>query len=139
MKSIQIRLMIISLGMLFVFSFSTILQAQTAGAWNIPAKYKTMKNPVTKSKEIIANGKDLYAKHCKSCHGTAGLGDGPKAASLDVTCSDFSSQKFQTLSDGEIFFQMSEGKGKMPSFKKLVPEDNDRWGLIYYLRTMAAK
>jgi Cytochrome c. len=139
MKSFQIKLMTISMGMLFVFSFSTIIQAQTAGVWNIPAKYKTMKNPVAKSKESVANGKDLYAKHCKSCHGTAGLGDGPKAASLDVTCSDFSSKKFQALADGEIFFQMSEGKGKMPSFKKLIPEDNDRWGLIHYLRTMAAK
>jgi mono/diheme cytochrome c family protein len=139
MKSNQIRLMTIAMGMLFVFAFSTICHAQATTPWNIPAKFKTMKNPVATNKESITNGKDLYAKHCKSCHGTMGLGDGPKAASLDVTCSDFSSKKFQALSDGEIFFQMTEGKGKMPSFKKLIPEDNDRWGLIHYLRTLAAK
>jgi mono/diheme cytochrome c family protein len=139
MKSIQIRLMVISVGMFIFFSFSTLIQAQTAGVWTIPPKYKTMKNPVTANKESIADGKDLYAKHCKSCHGSAGLGDGPKAASLDGTCSDFSTKKFQALADGEIFFQMSEGKGKMPSFKKLVPEDNGRWALVTYLRTFAAK
>ena len=139
MKSAQIRLMTLTMGMIIVFAFSTVCQAQTSTPWNIPAKYKTMKNPVAKSKESIANGKDLYAKHCKSCHGTSGLGDGPKAASLDVTCSDFSSKKFQALSDGEVFFQMTEGKGKMPSFKKLIPEDNDRWGMVHYLRTLAAK
>lgn len=131
--------MTLAMGMLFMFVFSTIGHAQTSTPWNIPAKYKTMKNPVATSKESLSNGKELYAKHCKSCHGTLGLGDGPKAASLDVTCSDFSSKKFQSLSDGEIFFQMTEGKGKMPSFKKLIPEDNDRWGLIHYLRTLAAK
>jgi mono/diheme cytochrome c family protein len=139
MKSIQIRLMSLLLGMLLVFSFSTIIQAQTAGVWNIPAKFKTTKNPVAVSKESVADGKDLYAKHCKSCHGSAGLGDGTKAASLDVTCSDFSTKKFQGLADGEIFFQISEGKGKMPSFKKLVPEDNGRWAIVNYLRTLAGK
>jgi mono/diheme cytochrome c family protein len=139
MKSFQIKLIGIAAGMLLVFSFGSIIQAQTAGVWTIPAKYKTMKNPVASNKESISSGKDLYAKHCKSCHGSAGLGDGPKAASLDVTCSDFSSKKFQALSDGEVFFQMTEGKGKMPSFKKLIPEDNERWGMVNYLRTLAGK
>jgi mono/diheme cytochrome c family protein len=139
MKSLQFRFMAISLGMFLVFSFSTIMQAQTAGSWNIPAKFKTTKNPVAVSKESVADGKDLYSKHCKSCHGPAGLGDGPKAATLDVSCSDFSTKKFQAQADGEIFFQISEGKGKMPAFKKNIPEDNGRWAIVNYIRTMAAK
>ena len=95
MKSFQIKLIVTALGIFLVFSFSGIVKAQTAAAWNIPAKYKTMKNPVAGGKESVADGKDLFAKHCKSCHGSAGLGDGPKAASLDVSCGDFSSKKFQ--------------------------------------------
>jgi mono/diheme cytochrome c family protein len=137
MKSFQIRSIVIS--MLIMFSFSTLIKAQTPGAWTIPAKFKTMKNPVAVGKESVADGKDLYNKHCKSCHGTAGLGDGPKAASLDVSCSDFSTKKFQAQADGEIFFQMTEGKGKMPSFKKTIPEDNSRWAIVNFLRTLAAK
>ena len=139
MKSLRFRLMAISMGMILVFSFSTMIHAQTAGTWNIPAKFKTTKNPVTVNKESIADGKDLYAKHCKSCHGATGLGDGTKAASLDVSCGDFTSKKFQSQADGEIFFQISEGKGKMPSFKKNIPEDNGRWAIINYIRTLAAK
>jgi len=127
------------MGALFVFAFNTMIHAQTAGAWNIPAKFKTTKNPVTVSKESVSDGKDLYAKHCKSCHGATGLGDGPKAASLDVSCGDFSAKKFQSQADGEIFFQVSEGKGKMPSFKKNIPEDNGRWAIVNYIRTLAAK
>ena len=137
MKSNQIKLFTISCGVVMVFAFSSIM-AQTTG-WTIPAKFKTTKNPVASTKESIADGKDLYAKHCKSCHGAAGLGDGAKAASLDVSCGDFSSKKFQSAADGEIFFQMSEGKGKMPAFKKTVPEDNARWAIVNYLRTLAAK
>ena len=139
MNSVQIKLVVISLGMFLVFSFSSALQAQTKGAWNIPPKYKTLKNPVATSKESIAEGKDLYAKHCKSCHGSQGLGDGPKAAALDVSCGDFSTKKFQANADGEIFFQISEGKEKMPSFKKNIPEDNGRWAIVNYIRTLAAK
>ena len=139
MKSVQFRLMAISVGMLIVFTFSTMIHAQTTAGWTIPAKFKTTKNPVAANKESVADGKDLFAKHCKSCHGSAGLGDGTKAASLDVSCGDFSTKKFQASADGEIFFQITEGKGKMPSFKKLIPEDNARWGLVNYLRTLAAK
>jgi mono/diheme cytochrome c family protein len=139
MKSFHKSLIAISAGMLMAFSFSTAIHAQTAGAWTIPAKFKTTKNPVAVSKESVAEGKDLYSKHCKSCHGTKGLGDGPKAATLDVSCSDFSTKKFQAQADGEIFFQISEGKGKMPSFKKTVPEDNTRWAMVNYIRTMAVK
>ena len=139
MKAFQISSIVFSMGMFLLFSFSTLTQAQTPGGWTIPPKYKTMKNPVATGKESIADGKDLFAKHCKSCHGSTGLGDGPKAASLDVSCGDFTIKKFQGQSDGEIFFQISEGKGKMPSFKKLVPEDNGRWAIVNYLRTMAAK
>ncbi|MCK9421032.1 MAG: c-type cytochrome [Bacteroidales bacterium] len=139
MKSLQLRFIAFSMGMFLVFSISFNSQAQTASKWNIPVKFKTTKNPVAVSKASVADGKDLFAKHCKSCHGSAGLGDGPKAASLDVSCSDFSAKKFQAQSDGEIFFQISEGKEKMPSFKKNVPEDSGRWSIVNYIRTLAAK
>jgi mono/diheme cytochrome c family protein len=139
MKSNQIKLIAISAGMILTFAMAKSLQAQAPGAWNIPAKFKTLKNPVASSKESIAEGKDLFSKHCKSCHGPKGLGDGPKAATLDVSCSDFSTKKFQGQADGEMFYQISDGKGKMPSFKKLIPEDNGRWAIVNYLRTLAAK
>ena len=116
-----------------------IADAQTPQQWVVPAKSMTIKNPTAMSKENIANGKDQYAKYCKSCHGVAGLGDGPKAASLDVACSDFSTTKFQGETDGAIFFKISEGHGKMPAFKKNITDDNDRWMIVHYLRTLKAK
>lgn len=133
-KIIQVILIVIVSSAMFM-----IVNAQAIQQWVVPAKFTTMKNPTTASKENIANGKDLYAKHCKSCHGTTGLGDGPKAASLDVPCSDFSTGKFQGETDGTIFFKITEGHGKMPSFKKNITDDNDRWMIVHYLRTLKAK
>ncbi len=115
------------------------ISASAQTGWTVPDKYKTMKNPTAASKENIANGKDLYAKDCKSCHGAAWLGDGPKAATLGVPCGDFSTSKFQSQSDGELFFKISEGKGKMPSFKKTIPDDNDRWNIVQYMRSFKSK
>ena len=82
MKSNQIRLIVISMGMFLLFSLSNGMQAQTTG-WNITPAIKATKNPVPTSKESIADGKELYSKHCKSCHGSAGLGDGTRASTLD--------------------------------------------------------
>jgi mono/diheme cytochrome c family protein len=117
-------------------AFTTFTMAQ---GWTVPAKNSGMKNPVASSKESLSNGKELWAKHCKSCHGAMGLGDGPKAAALDVPSGDFSSKAFQAQTDGDLFYKVSEGKGKMPGFKKSITDDNDRWALVNYMRTMKGK
>jgi len=126
-------IIVLSLTVFFVYAHAQ------APAWQVPAKYTSMKSPLPANKDNLANGKDLYKKNCNSCHGSAGLGDGPKAATLDASCGDFSTAKFQGQSDGTLFFMMSEGKGKMPAFKKTIPEDNDRWAIVQYLRTFKGK
>lgn len=104
--------------------------------WVVPEKYKKMKNPVKADKESISLGKSLYVKHCKSCHGSKGLGDGSKAAQLKTKCGDFSSANFQSQTDGSIFYKTKEGRDDMPSFKKKIPEDEDIWSIVNYLRTL---
>jgi len=110
--------------------------AQKPAQWVAPVKYKTMKNPVAADANSTSTGKDLYAKHCKSCHGKDGLGDGPKAATLGASCSDFTTKEFQSQTDGEIFYKITQGKEKMPAYGKTIPEDADRWALVNYLRKL---
>ena len=63
-----------------------------------------MKNPTDPKKDLNV-GKSLFDKHCKSCHGKAGLGDGPKANEVNGDLGDFSSKKFQSQSDGALFYK----------------------------------
>jgi mono/diheme cytochrome c family protein len=116
--------------------FTAFMPGTVGDPWVVPDKYKKMKNPVASDKESIAVGKALYVKHCKSCHGTKGLGDGTKAAQLKTKCGDFSTADFQSQTDGSIFYKTSEGRDDMPSFKKKIPAQEDLWSIVNYLRTL---
>lgn len=109
---------------------------QQGTPWVVPDKYKKMKNPVKSDAESISAGKALYAKHCKSCHGSKGLGDGTKAAQLKTKCGDFSTADFQAQSDGALFYKTNEGRDDMPSFKKKIPDETDVWSIVNYMRTL---
>lgn len=129
--------LLLMIGMV-AFIVTTMSMTQKPGEpWVIPAKYKTMKSTVKAGDPAInAEGKDLYNKHCKSCHGAKGLGDGPKAASMKTDVGDFSSKEFQAQTDGEIYYQSIIGRGEMPNFEKKIPDETDRWAVVYYMRAM---
>lgn len=104
--------------------------------WPVPANFKSMKNPVAADATSIAEGKALWNTHCKSCHGAKGLGDGSKAAQLKTEPGDFSKPVVQNQTDGELFYKMSEGRDDMPNFKKKLPDADDRWSLVNFMRTL---
>ncbi len=104
-------------------------------AWDAPAAAASKANP-QKGAESISNGKALFAKHCQSCHGKTGLGDGTKASELKTEPGDFSKAAFQGQSDGAIFYKVSEGRDDMPSFKKKMTEANDIWDVVNFVRTL---
>jgi len=103
--------------------------------WVVPAKYQTMKNP-TDPKVDLAIGKSLYVKHCKSCHGSEGYGDGTKAKEMKGDLGDFSTAKFQSQTDGALFYKTSFGRNDMPEYTKKMPSDEDRWLVVNYMRTL---
>ncbi|MFO7674181.1 MAG: cytochrome c [Lutibacter sp.] len=125
-------LMIIGIISIGLFSFTKLTQEE----WKVPAKYQTMKNTVEASKANIALGKSLYAKHCKSCHGNTGLGDGTKAKEVDGDLGDFSSKKFQAQSDGAIFYKSYIGRKDMPNYEKKITDKDDVWAMVHYMRTL---
>lgn len=104
--------------------------------WPVPDAFKTKPNPVKSDATSQNAGKTLYTTYCKSCHGTKGKGDGPKAAQLETECGDFSKPAFQSQTDGSLFYKISEGRKDMPSFKKKITEPNDIWSVVNYLRTL---
>jgi mono/diheme cytochrome c family protein len=119
----------------FLFSQSVIAQTK-AKPWPVPDKDKALKSTDKLTDAgVIANGKDLWAKHCKSCHGAKGLGDGPKGASLKTAPGDFTTAAFQANTDGELFYRLNKGREEMPGYEKKIPDAKDRWSLVAYIRT----
>lgn len=131
MKNIKTLLLIgiISFGL---FSFGIILQDE----WVVPEKYQNMKNPTDPSVDLNI-GKSLYAKHCQSCHGKEGYGDGKKANEVKGDLGDFSTEEFQSQSDGALFYKTTFGRDDMPEYTKKMPDDEDRWLIVNYMRTLA--
>lgn len=111
------------------------LLQQASKPWIVPDKYLKMNNPVNADARSINAGKSLYIKNCLDCHGKKGLGDGTKVPDLKSVPSDMTKAGFQSQSDGSLFYKITEGRGDMPRSKKDLPEDEDRWNLVNYVRT----
>lgn len=103
--------------------------------WAVPDKNAKMANPVKADASSLSTGKELWAKHCQSCHGKTGKGDGTKAATLDTHPGDFTQAVTQDQTDGALFYKISEGRKDMPSFKKKIPDADDIWSVVNYMRT----
>ena len=104
--------------------------------WPVPDSAKNKINPLKADAASAAAGKILYNQHCKSCHGSKGKGDGTKAATLDTECGDFTTAAFHGQTDGTLFYKTAEGRKDMPSFKKKIPDVDDMWALVNYMRTL---
>ena len=130
MKTIKIFALVGVLALIF-FSFTSIRQDK----WVVPDKYVKMKNPVPADQDL-STGKSLYEKHCKSCHGKEGYGDGTKAEGLKGDLGDFSSEEFQKQTDGELFYKTTFGRDDMPEYSKKIPDDEDRWLVVNYMRSL---
>lgn len=116
-------------------SFTSMSNKQNK-PWPVPDNFKKMKNPVASNAASTAEGKALYSTHCKSCHGAKGLGDGSKAAKLDTEPGNFSKAEFQSQSDGSLFYKTREGRDDMPSFKKKLPDTDEIWAIVNFMRTL---
>jgi mono/diheme cytochrome c family protein len=137
MKTKIFYLLSLFVGSIAFTAFNVPQDQKIGGPWDIPAKYISMKNP-NKAGDADAEklGKTLYAKHCRSCHGNTGLGDGPKAKNLETFPGDFSSAKFQAFKDGELYFMSYIGRDEMPNFEKNIPDEEGRWAIVSYMRSL---
>jgi mono/diheme cytochrome c family protein len=106
--------------------------------WVVPEEAKKLRNPLAPSDSTQKAAKGIYVDECAQCHGERGKGDGPEAAMHDPPPSDITDAKhMNTVTDGEIFYQISEGRKPMPSFKKKLTEEQ-RWQLVLLVRSFSA-
>ena len=141
-KSMLSSLLLAAFVVLFILLAvpSTRVSADPAvtDAWVAPARATRKANPIAADAKSIAAGKALFTKQCFSCHGEAGKGDGPAAANLTKKPGNLSDPKLATQADGALFWKITEGRTPMPTFEKLLTEE-ERWNVINFVRTLAPK
>ena len=130
---------LIRLGALLCLGIGTLVLAQkrpppAKEPWATPARAAQRKNPIAADPASIAAGKETYTKMCASCHGKTGHGDGSGVKDLDVDPGEFTAKKMSGISDGELFWKITEGRKPMPKYDAKLTEE-ERWKVINYLRT----
>ena len=107
------------------------------GAWIVPEQAKRVVNPIKPSQANLPAAQKLYLDKCAECHGESGKGDGSQGKSYEPLPTNFTdAAHMSTVSDGEIFYKISEGHRPMPGFKKRFTEEQ-RWQLVLFLRSLA--
>lgn len=82
----------------------------------------------------------LFQENCTTCHGTTGQGDGPLAAQLEPSPTDFTDRdRAQNRSILGLYESISEGidETSMPAFRAL--DEEERWSLAFYVGSLAYK
>ena len=95
------------------------------------------KNPIPADGKSLAAGRDVYTANCADCHGAAGKGDGKMAKDLKKRPPDLTDPEVASEPDGVLFTQISRGRKPMPSFEKLLSEQ-ERWHVVNYVHKLAA-
>lgn len=109
-----------------------------AQRWEVPESAKELKNPVPNTPKNVDQGKATYEIYCDGCHGPEGDGKGRVAVKFDVPVVNISAPTIQAQTDGELFWKISKGRGAMPAWGTLLPEDI-RWKLMMFVRTFNKK
>lgn len=139
-------------GILFVLSsfiiatsvFADVECPQPRQTAKAPDDIYNTKNPLPKSPENIAAGKELFHKtakpvFCEQCHGTTGQGDGKvgKAFKSPKAPRNFACKEtMKDVTPGQMFWIIkngSAGTGMVSHAKTLT--DDQIWQLIHYIKS----
>ncbi|MBW7916570.1 MAG: respiratory nitrate reductase subunit gamma [Trueperaceae bacterium] len=86
---------------------------------------------------LVSQGEQMYATMCSACHGEAGRGDGPAAATLAVRPANLAAGRIKAGSDPvQLYYRIATGiKGDtgqaMPAFGALPPDQI--WSIVAFL------
>ena len=97
------------------------------------------KNPVAPTAEGLAQARKTFGYNCAMCHGKSGDGKGDLAADMKLELRDWrDASSIEKMTDGEIFWVISKGKGKMPGEGDRTA-DKVRWNFVNLVRSFAKK
>ena len=136
-QNLKIRKTLFAILLLIILVVLAYTVLQENKPWVIPEEAKSRKNPLQSSEAALKSARRLYGENCAQCHGDTGKGDGPDALKYDPKPADFTdAAHMNTVTDGALFYQISQGKKPMPAFKRRMTEDQ-RWQLVLLIRSFA--
>ena len=110
--------------------------ASTMRSSAVPSHYKSLRNPVAATPEVLRDGMEHWADHCATCHANNGSGDTMYGKTLYPRPPDMRSKPTQDMSDGELYYTIQNGimLSGMPAFGEPGDNDLDSWKLVTFIR-----
>jgi len=123
---------------LFVLAAYFAYIAFIRNTWSIPPEARLVKNPLALEPSVAAKQiLPVYLDKCSECHGETGQGNGPQAKMYDPRPRMLTdAPHLATVTDGELFYVISEGHKPMPSYRKKLTEEQ-RWQLVLLVRAFS--
>lgn len=96
------------------------------------------KNPVASTPEGLAEAKKLFGYHCAMCHNKNGDGKGELAVEMKLELHDWREvSTLEKMTDGELFWVISNGRGKMLGGEGDRTPEKMRWNLVNLVRSFS--
>lgn len=98
------------------------------------------KNPVKPTAEGLTEARKLYGYHCAMCHGDNGDGKGDLAEQMKLGLKDWrNASSIANYTDGELFYIITNGRGKMEGGEGDRTKEEMRWKLVNLVRSFGKK
>jgi mono/diheme cytochrome c family protein len=94
-------------------------------------------NPFRGDPTALAEGLAHYKANCLACHGAPGMEISEFARGLNPPAPDLAARSIQAMSDGELYWIVSNGirMTGMPAFS-VTHDENERWRIIAFVRQL---
>jgi len=133
-------LLLLSLGLALAQQKDPKAQTGEAPPAPIPAADAEKKNPVKSTPEGSAEAKRLYKYRCAMCHGDEGDGKGDLAVQMKLELKDWRNpDSLAKLTDGELFYIITNGRGKMTGAEGDRTKETTRGNLVNRVRSFSSK
>ncbi len=105
----------------------------------VPATYRSLSNPLPRTRATVEHGAQIYQQNCASCHGPTGAGDGEAGRNLSPPPGNLAwlSQMPMVQWDPFMYWTVAEGGAQfgtaMPAFKDTLSKE-DIWAVVAYIQ-----
>ena len=100
-----------------------------------PEEAAALVNPLPRTPDVLAMGRQAFTVRCALCHGPAGNGVGSLGSAYGAKPANLQAPQFLAYPDGKILWAIVNGKNAMPSQAADLTEEQ-RWAVVHYVRAL---